>query len=161
MAILFKLLFLFLMIFINRIHGLAPTTKEIDGKYYTFHSDKKGQHQASSACREEGGKLYEPRNSFTYDKVMNEAEFDNIWLGINDIALEGKFVYQSDSSELLLNDYWTPGHPKISDHNEDCVVGKRKYNYKLYNQGCGFVENYVCEYNGQGKSNKLKYLHML
>ena len=98
MAILFQLnIFVFHIIFINHIHGLASTTKEIDGKYYSFPADKKGQHQASSACRNDGGKLYEPRNKSNYLKVMNEAGFNNIWLGINDVAQEGKFIYQSDN----------------------------------------------------------------
>ena len=70
MAISFKLIFLFLTIFINHIHGSASTTKEIDGKCYSFHTGKKGQYGASSACRKEGGKLYEPQNRLTYDKVM-------------------------------------------------------------------------------------------
>ena len=92
MAIFFKLIFLFLTIFINHIHGSAPTTKQIDGKYYSFHTDKKGQHEASSECiNNEGGKLYEPRKSSTYDKVMNEAKvggLHDVWLGIQDIDQE-------------------------------------------------------------------------
>lgn len=151
-------IFLIIAIFINHIHGSASTIKEIDGKSYSFHTDYKGQHQASSACRKEGGKLFEPRNRSTYEKVMNEVGFNNIWLGINDDALEGNFVYQSDNSVLLLNDLWASGHPKNSDHNEDCVVGlgKQTFGYKLYNQACWYNYTYVCEKNGHGKSNKIK-----
>ena len=128
MAILFQLnIFLFGVIFLNHIHGLASTSKEIDGKYYSFPADKKGQHQASSACSKDGGKLYEPRNKSNYLKVMNEAGFNNIWLGINDVAQEGKFIYQSDNSQVGLNtapagtvffDFtmyapWCPMHPSM------------------------------------------------
>lgn len=155
MAILFQLnIFLFGVIFLNHIHGLASTSKEIDGKYYSFPADKKGQHQASSACSKDGGKLYEPRNKSNYLKVMNEAGFNNIWLGINDVAQEGKFIYQSDNSELLLNDYWA-FKLKYNGDIYDCILGSRIHSYKLYNQNCGYPENYVCEFNGEGKSTKL------
>lgn len=74
MAILFKLIFLFLTIFINHIHGLASTTKEIDGKYYSFHTDEKNKHAASSECKKEGGKLYEPRNFESYKKIKGNVK---------------------------------------------------------------------------------------
>ena len=161
MAKLFKLIFLFLTIFLNHIHGSASTTKEIDGKYFSFHTDKKEQHEASTECKNEGGILYEPVQSSTYDKVMKEAEFNNVnsvWLGIiHDNAQEGNYVYQSDKSKLLLDDYWVFKNHYFA-FNKDCVVGNRIYNYKLYSEACGIHENYVCEYNGQGKLNKFKYI---
>ena len=88
---------------------------------------------------------------------MNETGFDGIWLGINDKALEGNFVYQSDNSELLLNDFWELGQPLTnSGDNVDCVSGKRTNGYRLRNQDCAFLEHYVCEKNDHGKSNKIK-----
>ena len=162
MTIFFKIVFLSLAIVINHIHGLVPS-EEIGGKHYSFHNSRKRQHDASSACRNEGGKLYEPMDRPTYDKIVEFAKQyikDDFWLGINDASFEGKFVYQSENSPLLWNDtekeYWAPGHPKNYGQKEDCVVGSRKYNYKWCNQACTYTAYYVCEKNGQCKEKNLK-----
>ena len=162
MTILFKLAFLSLGIFINHIHGLAPS-EEIGGKHYTFHNDLKRQSEASSACKNEGGKLYEAKeeNVTVYYEVLNFALENglttNIWLGIVDISKGGQFVYQSDNVPISWNE-WADGEPRrnyASEANqkpsEDCVSVNES---GWYNQNCGNPYQYMCERNGQGKPYK-------
>ena len=63
-----------------------------------------------------GGGLFEPRlystNQLVYAEAVNfkSANEDDFWLGINDLATKGQYVYASDGQEVV-DGMWKSGHP--------------------------------------------------
>ena len=45
----------------------------------------------------------------------------DFWIGVNDKANEGNFVYASDNSSIAWND-WADGQPNSYKGNQDCVA---------------------------------------
>ena len=145
-------IFLFLMIFINL--GLASTTKEIDGKYYSFNKEKTTKNDAMAACSFAGGKLYEPKDTHNYDNVLATAKKNGIlqsfWLGIIEGSKKGEFIYQSDRCPIGLN---LVQNSNASYHNgHECIRGMTEFETKWYRNQCdGDKFSYVCEKNVNGK----------
>ena len=134
----------FVILMIHHIHGLDVVQNEIDGKVYTISMEKTTQSDAVKSCKNSGGKLYEPKDAKTYDKVVKFAERNGVtdfWLGIK--VREGKSVYQSDNNPLGWKIFGY-GHPKF-----ECVFGKKKSSsssyHMWYSQLCSSHEHYVCE----------------
>ena len=71
-----------------------------------------------------GGKLFEPRLNSTNILVYAEAAnfksetIDDFWLGINDLAIQGQYVYASDGQDVV-DGMWTSGQPNTA--SERCV----------------------------------------
>ena len=140
---------------IHHVHGIIK--EMLDGKVYAISMEKTYQSYAVESCKSTGGKLYEPKNAITYDKVVKFAIRNGVtdfWLGIK--FHQGKFVYQSDNYPLGQWKDWGYGHDdkKSSKHDYpkcDCVIGKRhepsSSNYhKWCCHLCSSLEHYVCEY---------------
>ena len=77
----------------------SPT--EINGTLFWFVKRKLNYGEAIINCNENGGKLFEPRNADSNFLVyqMAKAAFDNvdrIWIGINDIEMEGRYDFFGD-----------------------------------------------------------------
>ena len=71
--------------------------------------------------------LFEPRD-FNTNKLVFAAAGNLVlnqawWLGMNDRANEGQYVYASDKQDVV-NGLWRPGEPNL--HNERCVLGYYK-----------------------------------
>jgi hypothetical protein len=70
------------------------------------------------------GGLFEPRlfstNQLVYAEALNFASNigDDFWLGINDLATQGQYVYASDGQEVV-DGMWQSGQPSSS--SEQCV----------------------------------------
>ncbi len=45
----------------------------------------------------------------------------NHWIGLSDAAVENKFVWQNNYTELGYS-LWNPGEPNNSNSDEDCVM---------------------------------------
>ena len=129
------------------IHHVRGFIKEMfDGKVYAISTEKTIQSYAVESCKSTGGKLYEPKNAITHDKVVKFAIRNgvaNFWLGIK--FHQGKFVYQSDNFPLGQWKNWGYQNDKC-----DCVIGKTYFASSLYDkwycQLCSIHEQYVCEY---------------
>ena len=69
------------------------------------------------------GGLFEPRlysiNQLVYAEAVNfkSANEDDFWLGINDLANQGQYVYASDGQAVV--DLWESGQP--NEVNGRCV----------------------------------------
>ena len=68
--------------------------------------------------------LFEPRD-FNTNKLVFAAAGNLVlnqawWLGMNDRANEGQYVYASDKQDVV-NGMWRPGEPNL--YNERCVIG--------------------------------------
>ena len=103
------------------------------------------------------GRLFEPRQSFTYTSVHNTAISKNIneafWLGITDLKKEGTFVYSSDDSSLEYTNWVTAWHepnngnvPNNDPKEEDCVDTGQYSPHILWNDvQCSLERASVCE----------------
>ncbi len=73
--------------------------------------------EAERYCYHEGGKLVEPKNSAEND-ALTRITSSNQWLGVNDILVEGKWVYQSDRKTIKWAN-WNSNQPYNSSSNYD------------------------------------------
>ena len=79
------------------------------------------------------GILFEPRDANTNELVFAAAgnlRSGSYWLGINDLANKGQYVYASDGQEVV-NGMWYSGQP--NGDNWRCVLG-------YYNGGANLGE---------------------
>ena len=119
-------------------------------------SKKNGTHtlqsysDASRICKENGGKMFEPKNELVYDNIVNiskEKSLGNIWLGLNDLSNEGNFVYNSDNSEVIWT-YWSDSNPDDYKGKEDCVETEWKFGEGKWNDvNCNSLRAFVCEFD--------------
>ena len=94
------------------------------------------------------GKLFEPRLANINQLVStNFIKFDFIWLGINDLATQGQYVYASDG-ETVGSGMWSSDQP--SSDNERCVgyLSRPSYGAEWYDRPCDFLSFSICEPKG-------------
>ena len=103
-------------------------------------------HEAKAICKKLGRKLFEPKNSYDYNKVLALARKKGVsyfWIGISDETTEGEFTYESNGKKIGYKN-WSGGEPNNSGNNEDCVMGGwSKGAWNDYN--CGSKLSFVCE----------------
>ena len=93
----------------------------------------------------EGGKLFEPRDSAENSEVpnyaFNTARLEVFWFGIEDLSSEGTFVYASNGDSLAFTN-WAPNEPDdLGDQN--CVRLYTSYEWDDYFCKDGLMS--VCE----------------
>ena len=69
---------------------------------------------AKDNCAEKGGKLFEPA-SWDQNKLVSTVfndiwEGGGCWIGVNDIAVEGNFKYESSGATIPFSPPWYPGY---------------------------------------------------
>ena len=90
----------------------------------------KNYNDAKAQCKSDGTYLAIPRSSAENNFFAGLVPFGTgIWIGINDIKKEGRFV--ADDGRPISWTKWTPGQPDNHD-NEDAVEIWSKYMYKQY-----------------------------
>ena len=79
----------------------------IDGKTYLFVNSTLSFEDAANHCNTLGGKLFEPQNLATYEKVYEIAKkFGTLgWIGIEDLKHEGEFVYHSTQKAISFSQW--------------------------------------------------------
>lgn len=81
-------------------------------------------------------------DAFVFDGA-NQFSHEKYWIGLNDIAVEGKFVWQN--GEPVTYTHWEPGEPNNAG-NEDCAQGNRFYPKTTWNdESCQQAFRFVCE----------------
>ena len=58
------------------------------------------------------------------------------WIGLSDLAAEGKFVWQHSFSPLKNYTNWLPGEPNDYYGNEDCVMLKKGSHWGWIDEDC-------------------------
>ena len=118
-------------------------------------------------CRNKLGSswlLFEPRDANTNElvltaaitliKVINDNWRDHyFWLGINDLANQGQYVYASDGQPVV-DGMWTAGQPNDNGHR--CVGGY--WNSLWWDEGCTYPIYSICQPQNTGKEGTLKHL---
>ena len=99
------------------------------------------------------GGLFEPRlpstNQLVYAEASNfkSATSDDFWLGINDLATQGQYVYASDGQEVV-DGMWKSGQP-----NNDADRCASYYNLATqydsnagwYDRSCDLYKFSICQ----------------
>jgi len=128
---------------------------QVDGSCFQFNTALEDYETATQRCKSGGAKLFEPQTAAECLAVRQMAEnagLSNFWVGVNDIAEEGSWVYASSGSPLAFND-WNSGEPNNYDHGddaggEDCA---EVYPGGLLNDNtCKATRNSVCTYELEG-----------
>jgi mannose receptor, C type len=97
-------------------------------------------------CQGNGGHLVSVadagEDAFVFDGA-NQFSNAKFWMGLNDIAVEGKFVWQ-DGSPVTYT-HWEPMEPN-EQGDEDCMQGNRFHPKSTWNdESCQQAYRFVCE----------------
>uniref|UniRef100_A0A669D8Q0 Mannose receptor, C type 1b n=2 Tax=Oreochromis niloticus TaxID=8128 RepID=A0A669D8Q0_ORENI len=99
---------------------------------------------ARKACRAEGGDLVSIRNVEDQSFVISQlgyASTDELWIGLNDIRIEGLFDW-SDQSHVSFTS-WEYGKPGVSTDGDDCVL-IRGENGNWADRSCDEQHGFIC-----------------
>ncbi|NUN14146.1 MAG: CotH kinase family protein [Myxococcales bacterium] len=98
------------------------------------------QAAAQTSCVALGGGLVVLESAQEAQWLNSQMGGQSYWIGLTDIAVEGKFVWNNGAPVTYTN--WAPGEPNNAN-NEDCVqtVG----NYQWNDIGCTVSLVYMCE----------------
>ncbi|XP_025089337.1 C-type lectin mannose-binding isoform-like [Pomacea canaliculata] len=117
-----------------------------------MYSVKQDYQTATMRCQTDGAHLFHLKSRVqdvpalvylldTMGKVLYDTP-DGLWIGVNDIEVEGQFLWSDRSPLLRENGLWAPGEPNNSN-NEDCVVVS---NGIVFNDlPCTRKQEYICQ----------------
>lgn len=96
------------------------------------------------------GKLFEPRLANTNQLVSAAAAnfesgtMDDFWLGINDLAIQGQYVYASDGQDVV-GGMWKSGQPNTA--SERCVAyySMPAYGGEWFDRPCSSLCFSICQ----------------
>ena len=116
------------------------------GNEYRFCANTLNYANASAACQAAGYHLVSigsaAEDSFVHSNAVAVANV-KWWIGLNDIAVEGTFVW-TDGTPLIYTN-WEPGEPNNAG-NEDCGQINRFNPKNTWNdEPCNQALPYVCE----------------
>ena len=141
-----------------------PNYKVISGTCYYIDTTKKNYDEAQLNCQNKFGnlvgKLFEPRLANTNQLVSAAAAnfvsgtSDDFWLGINDLATQGQYVYASDG-ETVGSGMWYSNQP--NSPSEQCVgyYSMPSYGGGWYDRPCDFLSFSICEPKGTNLVNQI------
>ena len=78
---------------------------------------------ATNHCKSIGGYVAIIRSAEDNEYVKNVSNGQEVWIGVNDIKQEGKWV-NSDEVTPVTKTFWNTGEPNNSNGNEDCTTSK-------------------------------------
>ena len=132
--------------------GLASGKRDMSSwvplhdKEFYFNVGTANFEDAEAYCINHGGKLFEPKSSNVNMDITDLAKtrgISDFWIGINDKSQEGTFVYASDATPIIWNN-WVDGQPdNVGD--QDCAQIGWGPDYTWDDEGCGDLFSFVCE----------------
>ncbi len=130
--------------------GCACPVRVYAGRPYQFCGSLVTWWDAQSACAADGYHLLELANASEDDWVndrIDELPFGYWWMGLNDQAIPGTWVWEDGTPATYLN--WGPSEPNNLLGNEACVELNRFDPANGWNdQPCDYQWKYVCEFGG-------------
>ncbi|XP_052024416.1 low affinity immunoglobulin epsilon Fc receptor isoform X3 [Apodemus sylvaticus] len=111
-------------------------------KCYYFGKGSKQWIQARFTCSDLGGRLVSIHSQKEQDFLMQHSNKEDSWIGLQDLNMEGEFVW-TDGSPLSYSN-WNPGEPNNGGQGEDCVMmrGSGQWNDAFCRS---YLEAWVCE----------------
>ena len=115
-------------------------------------SEQLSWYDSDRYCQNINGRLAEPRTlkEYLFFRYIRETFDTDLWLGGNDLANEGRFVWLSDSEPVENEAFnvWVPGEPNNSRGIEHCLEfthsegSSRAFNDEPCSE---FILDFVCE----------------
>ena len=102
-----------------------------------------------------GGKLFEPRRANTNQLVSAAAAnfvsgtSDDFWLGINDLTIQGQYVYASDGQPVPV-DMWQQHEPNSVGGCVFVFLRMTYHDASWYDGGCNGKQYSVCQEQNTG-----------
>ena len=119
------------------------------GRGYQFCLTGKTWQAAEAACVADGYHLVTIEDQAEQDFVFQSANgFSNnkFWIGLNDLATEGTFVWSGGAPVGYTN--WQAGEPNNAGGGEDCAQINRFYPVDTWNdEPCNQALAYICRSN--------------
>jgi CD209 antigen len=112
----------------------------IQGRRYRRETDDASFDDAKDNCEAEGGYLVVISDLKENSYAISIAG-SNTWIGLNDIASEGNFVWVTDSASSYTN--WLPPSEPNAGTDEDCTEFRSSGEWN--DEVCANTQDYVCE----------------
>ncbi|XP_061469373.1 CD209 antigen-like protein C [Rhineura floridana] len=141
---------------ISRIEGKMSTLKnrkdtckepdplswhQFQGSCYYFSDNEKQWEDARTWCSTYNSHLVIINSKTEQDFVVKRIKLTSVWLGANDIQMEGNWHWIDGSP--LGQRFWKPGEPNNVGGHEDCAVLHREGNWN--DIACNREVHFVCE----------------
>jgi hypothetical protein len=75
---------------------------------------------------------------------LTDQNGEDFWIGVNDIDIEGDWVWESDKSKLLFSD-WHDGEPNHYNNGDCCQIKWYNLLYRWNDEPCHASFLYICE----------------
>uniref|UniRef100_A0A8C2RTC5 C-type lectin domain-containing protein n=1 Tax=Capra hircus TaxID=9925 RepID=A0A8C2RTC5_CAPHI len=117
-------------------------------KCYLAAEGSKHFHEANEDCISKGGTLVVPRSSDEINALRDYGKrslpgVNDLWLGINDMVAEGKFVDVNGLAISFLN--WDQAQPN-GGKRENCAFFSQSAQGKWSDEACSSSKRYICEF---------------
>merc|ERR1719391_811956 len=102
--------------------------------------------QAQQFCEEKGGYVAEilsQSEQTNLEALLNIGQDKNYWIGLSDLAYEGKFEWQHSFTPLGEYTNWTPPNPDDYGGDQDCVIMMEDYEWGWDDVDCEKNEKHV------------------
>lgn len=111
-------------------------------KCYYFGEGSKQWIQAKFTCSDLEGRLVSIHSQKEQDFLMQHINKKDSWIGLQDLNMEGEFVWPDGSPVGYSN--WSPGEPNNGGQGEDCVMmrGSGQWNDAFCRS---YLDAWVCE----------------
>merc|ERR1719357_2314469 len=124
----------------------------LDNHCYLLGPTKMNWFQAQQFCGEKGGYLAEilsQSEQTNLEALLNIGQYKNYWIGLSDLAYEGKFEWQHSLTPLGEYTNWSSNQPDNAQGDEDCIMiwGRSWANWSW--------NDFNCDYNLDGSEDIL------
>jgi hypothetical protein len=125
------------------------TSATFEGHTYLFCPVHSTWSEALATCKNAGihlASIGSPEEDDFVFQTANTLSNEKWWMGFNDIAEEGKFVWENGNPVTFTN--WEPEQPEPNDSggNEDCGQINRYFPNNFWNdEPCRLLLYFICE----------------
>ncbi|XP_068726517.1 macrophage mannose receptor 1-like [Montipora capricornis] len=118
--------------------------EKFDKHCYLFRAeDRMSWASARYSCERRGGNLLSITSQQEQDYILyhyTSKQRGNVWIGLNDRALEAGYTWSDGSPVTFLN--WNPGEPNDKIGGENCV--EMYSNSRWNDKACNVLNGYIC-----------------
>lgn len=137
--------------YVNLLITVCLKGLQIPGKCFLSNPIRKTFHTANEDCILKGGTLSTPQTEDENTKLRSYVRQtigprEHIWLGINDLAIEGEWVDKTGSNITFHNWEREITHQPKGGRSLNCAIMSGMTNGKWFDDNCRSERAYVCEY---------------
>jgi hypothetical protein len=128
---------------------VTTSADEYDGRHYLYWSSPVTWAAADADCQARGAALVKIEDVNENSFLFTQNAFNYVWIGLNDLASEGVYVWTDDSA--MGYQQFISGEPNDWAGAEDCGMlapdGWFGNPHGWIDTSCGQTHAYVCEYD--------------